>query len=52
MAILRKPEMVARLQQSGFEVMAKDGKTHMERVTREVALFRDIIQQAGIQKLQ
>jgi len=52
LAILRKPEMVAKLQQSGFEVMAKDGKTHMERVAREVALFRDIIKQAGIQKLQ
>lgn len=51
-AILRKPDMVAKLQQSGFEVMAKDGKTHMERVKREVELFRDIIKQAGIQKLQ
>jgi len=52
LAILRRPEMVAKLQQSGFEVMAKDGKTHMERVAREVALFREIIAQAGIQKLQ
>src|SRR5215813_11047207 len=51
LAILRRPEMVAKLQQSGFEVMAKDGKTHMERVAREVALFREIIAQAGIQKL-
>jgi tripartite-type tricarboxylate transporter receptor subunit TctC len=51
-AILRKPEMTAKLEQSGFEVMAKDGKTHMERVAKEVALFRDIIAQAGIQKLQ
>jgi len=39
--------MVAKLQQWGFEVMAKDGKTHMDRVAREVALFRNIIAQAG-----
>jgi len=52
LAILRRPEMVSRLEQSGFEVMAKDGKTHMERVAREVALFREIIAEAGIQKLQ
>ena len=31
--------------------MAKTGKEHMVRVTREVAMFRDIIEKAGIQKL-
>jgi hypothetical protein len=37
-----------KLVQSGFQVQARDGKGHMARVTREVAMFRDIIQQAGI----
>jgi tripartite-type tricarboxylate transporter receptor subunit TctC len=51
-AILSKPEMRAKLEQSGFEVQAKSGKAHMERVAKEVPMFRDIIVQAGIQKLQ
>ena len=45
------PDMRDKLTQSGFEVTARDGKGHMERVTREVAMFRDIITQAGIKKL-
>jgi tripartite-type tricarboxylate transporter receptor subunit TctC len=52
LAILSKPEMRAKLEQSGFEVQAKSGKEHMERVAKEVPMFRDIIVQAGIQKLQ
>jgi tripartite-type tricarboxylate transporter receptor subunit TctC len=52
LAILRRPEMLAKLEQSGFDVTAKTGKEHMERVTREVAMFHDIIEKAGIKKLQ
>jgi tripartite-type tricarboxylate transporter receptor subunit TctC len=52
LAILRRPEMLSKLEQSGFDVMAKGGKEHMERVTKEVAMFRDIIEKAGIKKLQ
>jgi len=52
LAILRKPEMRTKLEQSGFEVQAKDGKAHMQRVAKEVPLFRDIMAQAGIKKLQ
>ena len=52
LAILRRPEMLSKLEQSGFDVTAKSGKEHMERVTKEVAMFRDIIEKAGIQKLQ
>jgi len=52
LAILRRPEMLAKLEQSGFDVTAKSGKEHMERVTKEVAMFHDIIEKAGIQKLQ
>ena len=49
--ILGKPEMRQRLTQAGFEVTAKDGKGHMERVAKEVPMFREIITQAGIKKL-
>jgi tripartite-type tricarboxylate transporter receptor subunit TctC len=49
--ILSRPEMRAKLTQSGFEVTARDGKGHMERVAKEVPMFRDIITQAGIKKL-
>ncbi|MBX9777064.1 MAG: hypothetical protein K2Y71_22015 [Xanthobacteraceae bacterium] len=49
--ILNRPDMRAKLTQSGFEVTARDGKGHMARVTKEVAMFRDIIAQAGIKKL-
>jgi tripartite-type tricarboxylate transporter receptor subunit TctC len=52
LAILRRPEMLAKLEQSGFDVTAKSGKEHMDRVTKEVAMFRDIIEKASIQKLQ
>jgi tripartite-type tricarboxylate transporter receptor subunit TctC len=49
--ILRKPEIRQRLTQAGFEVTAKDGKGHGERIAKEVPMFRDIITQAGIQRL-
>ena len=49
--ILAKPEMRQRLTQAGFEVTARDGKGHMERLAKEVPMFRDIIVQAGIKKL-
>ena len=48
---LRKPDLKQKLTESGFEVMAKTGKEHMARVTKEVAMFRQIIEQAGIKKL-
>jgi tripartite-type tricarboxylate transporter receptor subunit TctC len=49
--ILSKSDMRQRLTQAGFEVTAKDGKSHMERLAKEVPMFRDIIAQAGIKKL-
>jgi len=52
LAILGRPDMQALLAKSGFEIRAKTGKEHMERVTKEVAMFRDIIEKAGIKKLQ
>ena len=35
---------------SGFEVQAKDGKTHMARVAKEVPMYGEIIASAGIAK--
>ena len=49
--ILSKPDMRQRLTQAGFEVTAKDGKAHMERLAKEVPMFSEIIAQAGIKKL-
>src|SRR5882757_5093451 len=49
--ILGKPDMRQKLTQAGFEVTARDGKGHMQRVAKEVPMFRDIIIQAGIKKL-
>ncbi len=48
---LRNPELRRKLTESGFEVTARTGKDHMARVAKEVPMFRDIIQQAGIKKL-
>ncbi len=49
--ILNKPEMKERLTKAGFEVTAKDGKGHAARIAKEVPMFRQIIEQAGIKKL-
>src|SRR5262245_8521789 len=49
--ILNKPDMRQRLTEAGFEVTARDGKGHTQRLTKEVPMFRDIIAQAGIKKL-
>jgi tripartite-type tricarboxylate transporter receptor subunit TctC len=51
LGILDKPDMRERLTKAGFEVTARDGRGHMERVAKEVPMFRDIIAQAGIKKL-
>ena len=48
LALLAKPEMRDKLTKSGFEVQAKTGQQHMERVAREIPMFRDVITKAGI----
>jgi hypothetical protein len=48
LAILSRPATREKLTQSGFQVQASDGKTHMERVRREIPMYREIIKQAGI----
>jgi tripartite-type tricarboxylate transporter receptor subunit TctC len=49
--ILRRPEMRAKLTDSGFEVTATTGKEHAARIAREIPIFGNIITQAGIKKL-
>jgi tripartite-type tricarboxylate transporter receptor subunit TctC len=51
LAILNRSDMRDKFIQSGFLVEAKSGKAHMERVAREVPMFRDLIARAGIKKL-
>jgi len=50
-AVLARPEMSERLFKAGFQVRGTDGKTCMTRIAKEVVMFRDIINQAGIKKL-
>jgi tripartite-type tricarboxylate transporter receptor subunit TctC len=49
--ILQRPDIRAKLTESGFEVTAMPGKEHMARIAREVPMFTDIIARAGIKKL-
>ena len=51
LGVLRRPDMRAKLTESGFEVTATPGKEHMARIAREVSMFADIISRAGIKKL-
>jgi hypothetical protein len=43
--------MKEKLYKSGFQVRAKGANAAWGRVTKEIDLFRGIIDQAGIQKL-
>ena len=48
LAILAKPDTRKKLTEAGFDVTARTGKGHMARVTKEVAMFRQIIVDAKI----
>jgi tripartite-type tricarboxylate transporter receptor subunit TctC len=50
--VLQRSELRSKLVEAGFEVQAKDGKTHMARVAREVPMYSEIIASAGIAKRQ
>ena len=43
--------MKEKLYKSGFQVRAKGAKDAWARATKEITMFRDIIDQAGIKKL-
>jgi tripartite-type tricarboxylate transporter receptor subunit TctC len=48
--VLQRQELRNKLVEAGFEIQAKDGKTHMARIAREVPMYREIIASAGIAK--
>ncbi len=45
---LKRPDVNAKLVAAGFTVTATTGKQHMDRVAREVPMFKKIIADAGI----
>src|SRR4029079_16607100 len=49
--VLGTTEMKDKLYQAGFQVRAKGAKDAWARVTKEIDMFRGIIDQAGIAKL-
>jgi tripartite-type tricarboxylate transporter receptor subunit TctC len=51
LTILNRPDIRAKLAQSGFQPEAKDGNGHAARIAREVPMYREIIARAGMKKL-
>jgi tripartite-type tricarboxylate transporter receptor subunit TctC len=51
LAITNKPDMKKKLVEAGFDVTAKTGKGHSERIAKEVPMFKQVIEQAGIARL-
>jgi tripartite-type tricarboxylate transporter receptor subunit TctC len=49
--VLGTPEMKERLYKAGFQVRPKGAKDAWARVSKEVTLFKDIIEQSGMKKL-
>jgi tripartite-type tricarboxylate transporter receptor subunit TctC len=49
--ILAKPDFRKKLVDAGFDVTAKDAKGHAARISREIPMFKKIIEDAGIKKL-
>jgi tripartite-type tricarboxylate transporter receptor subunit TctC len=49
--VLAKPDIRQKLTKAGFEVTAKTGKGHMERVAREIPMYKKIIEDSRIPKL-
>ena len=49
--ILSTPDMKEKLYNAGFQVRPKGAKDAWTRVTKEIEMFKTIIEQAGIKKL-
>jgi tripartite-type tricarboxylate transporter receptor subunit TctC len=49
--VLGTPDMKEKLYKAGFQVRAKGAKDAWARVTKEIDLFKGVIEQAGIKKL-
>ena len=50
--VLSTPEMKDKLYKSGFTVRPKGAKDAWARVTKEIGQFKDIIDTAGIKKIE
>jgi len=50
--VLGTPEMKTRMFQAGFAVRVAGADAAWTRVTNEIAMFRDVLTQAGIKKMQ
>jgi tripartite-type tricarboxylate transporter receptor subunit TctC len=50
--VLSTPEMKERMFKSGFTVRPKGAKDAWARVTKEIGQFKEIIDTAGIPKIQ
>ncbi|MDB5600172.1 MAG: tricarboxylate binding receptor, partial [Xanthobacteraceae bacterium] len=51
LAVLARPEMQEKLMKSGFEIQAKNGQALGERVNKEIIVFKEVIEKAGITKI-
>jgi tripartite-type tricarboxylate transporter receptor subunit TctC len=49
--VLGTPEMKERLYQTGFQVRPKGAKEAWARLTKEIELYKNIIEQAGIKRM-
>jgi len=49
--VLGTPEMKEKLYQTGFQVRPKGAKDAWARVTKEIELYKSIIEQAGLKKM-
>jgi len=49
--VLGTPEMKERLYQTGFQVRPKGAKDAWARLTKEIELYKNIIEQAGIKRM-
>jgi len=49
--VLSTPEMKDRMYKSGFSVRPEGAKAAWTRVTKEIGMFKEIIEQAGIKKI-
>ncbi len=49
--VLSTPDMKEKLYKAGFQVRAKGAKDAWARVTKEMELFKTVVEQAGMQKL-
>ncbi len=50
--ILKRPDVVERVQKMGFEVLARGPDVLRARIAKEVPLYKDIVAKAGIPKVK